>query len=81
MKSRRSQRVHQFFPCAFFAKQKTGLSASIFWLCQKDFGPSTFVYGKGFIGPLALLLHSPQHALACVCMGMLQSLARPKGFQ
>ncbi|MDR1933665.1 MAG: Rpn family recombination-promoting nuclease/putative transposase, partial [Spirochaetales bacterium] len=29
-------RVHQFFPCAFFASQKTGLSASIFWLCQKD---------------------------------------------
>jgi hypothetical protein len=24
------------FPCAFFASQKTGLSASIFWLCQKD---------------------------------------------
>jgi hypothetical protein len=28
--------VHQFFPCAFFASQKTGLSASIFWLRQKD---------------------------------------------
>jgi hypothetical protein len=28
--------VHQFFPCAFFASQKIGLSASIFWLCQKD---------------------------------------------
>jgi hypothetical protein len=31
-----SNRVRQFFPCAFFASQKTGLSASIFWLCQKD---------------------------------------------
>jgi hypothetical protein len=69
-----------FLP-ALPVKNPTGLSASIFWLRQKDFGPLAFIYAKGFLGHLALLHGIPQHACACVCLGMLQSLARPKGFR
>jgi hypothetical protein len=71
---------------AFFSRRpagkKTGLSVPIFFAAyrgKKGFRPVAFIYAKGFLGPLALLLYSPQHALACGCWGILQSLARTGG--